>query len=99
MRREEFAVDGGNDCEECDFLLGRGCVVGKEGSREAFPHSIGIKGEHELDRGAGEERCEDGIHCAVDVVKGKDMEEMVRRRVVPSFGKRTRLGCQDSLRQ
>lgn len=79
MRCKKSTVDGGHDCKECDLLFWRGSVVGEKRCREALPDSIGVEGEHELDCRASEERRENGIDGAVNVVKWENVEKMVGR--------------------
>lgn len=82
MGLEKAVVDGGDDGEESDGLLGLVCQWEERGS-ESRPDGVDGKGEEKFDCTAGEERCEEGIHGAMNVVEWKDVEEMVVWRVVP----------------
>ena len=96
---QQAAVDGGDDGEESDLFPRRRRPVGREeGGGETLPYGVGVEGEEELDGGAGEQRCEDGVDGAMDVVQWEDMEEMVGWRVVPGFHEGARLCRQDGLR-
>lgn len=71
MRGEESAVHGGDDGEESDLFRQRlPFLGGEEGGGEPAPYLVGVEGEHELDGAAGEERRENGVYCAVNVVEG-----------------------------
>lgn len=101
MRGEQAAVHGGDDGEEGDLLLvARAAPVGGQvRAGEAGPDGVGVEGEHELDGGAGEERGEERVDGAVDVVKREDVEQMILGRVFPRFNKRAALCCQSGLWQ
>lgn len=85
MRRQQPAVHRRDDGEERDLVLGGGAatVGGEVRRRETLPDGVGVEREGELDGGAGEERGEDGIDGAVDVVQREDVEEVVARCVLP----------------
>lgn len=42
---------------------------------------VDVEWEEEFDGGAGEEGCHYGVHCAVNVVEGENVEEVVLGRV------------------
>lgn len=70
----ETIVDGGNGCKESDFFLGRiwrGGRLREKRCCEAIPDVVGVEGVHEFNRGAGEERRDNGVDHAVDVMQRK----------------------------
>lgn len=71
MGLEEACVNCGDDGEEGYgiFVL----RVREEGGSEAVPDGVDGEGEHELDCAACEERREDGVDGAVDVVEREDV--------------------------
>lgn len=94
---QQAGVDGGDDGEEGDFLLGGGVGVGEEGGGETLPDGVGVEGEHELDGAAGEEGSEDGVDGAVDVVQREHVEEVVGGGVFPGVDEGAGLGGHDGL--
>lgn len=67
--------------------------------RESAPDGVGIEREEELDRAAGEERGENGVDGAVDMVEGQDVQEPVARGVLPGRDERAALRRQCGLGQ
>lgn len=84
---EKATVDGRDNSEEGDFILGAGGVGRREkGGSETVPDGISVEWEHEFNGGTCKEGGENGVYDAVDVMEGEDMEEIVRWSVVPSLG-------------
>lgn len=58
---------------------------GEERVGKTSPDVVGVEGEHEFYGAAGQERGEDGVDGAVDVVEWEKVEEAIFRGVLPGF--------------
>ncbi|ROW07898.1 hypothetical protein VMCG_03511 [Cytospora schulzeri] len=86
---------GGGARVAIDAVCGRRRLGLEEGRREALPDGVGVEGVEELDAAAGEERGEDGVDGAVDVVQRQDVQQPVGRGVLPGLEQGAGLGRHD----
>lgn len=78
--------------------LGVLLVFVQEWRSEALPHGVCVEWVEKLDAAAREQRCEDRVDSAVDVVEREHVQQPVGGRVLPGLEQGPRLGGHDGLR-
>ncbi len=60
-------------------------VLREKGRGQTLPDGAHIEGKHEFDRRASEERGKKGVNGTMNMMKRKDVEEVILGGVVPGF--------------